>query len=78
LIDYHSEKVSDDGAGWEHSKIMLSPMSSVGAFGDIELLGEQVESFGWLGRLWRFCEKLSLMCIVSCMIRVFSKLYLPH
>jgi hypothetical protein len=46
---YHSEKVSDDGVGWEHSKIVLSPMSSVGAFGDIELVGEQVKSFGVVG-----------------------------
>jgi phage repressor protein C with HTH and peptisase S24 domain len=46
---YHSEKVSDDGGGWEHSKIVLSPMSSVGAFEDIELVGDQVESFGVVG-----------------------------
>jgi len=46
---YHSEKVSDDGGGWEHGKIVLSPMSSVGAFGDIELVGDQVERFGVVG-----------------------------
>jgi len=46
---YHSEKVSDDKGGWEHSKIVLSPMSSVEAFGDVELVGDQVESFGVVG-----------------------------
>ena len=46
---YHSEKVSVDGEDWEHRKIMLSPMSSVGAFEDIELAGDQIESFGVVG-----------------------------
>ena len=46
---YHSEKVSTEKGEWEHGKIVLSPMSSVGAFGDIELVGDQAESFGVVG-----------------------------
>ncbi len=46
---YQSEKVVRDEEGWEHSKIVLQPMSTVGAFRDIELEGEQVESFRVVG-----------------------------
>ena len=46
---YRSEKIITDDEGWEHSKIVLSPMSTVGAFEDIVLAGEQVESFEVVG-----------------------------
>ena len=46
---YRSEKIITDDEGWEHSKIVLSPMSTVGAFEDIMLAGEQVESFEVVG-----------------------------
>ena len=46
---YRSEKIITDDEGWERSKIVLSPMSTVGAFEDIVLAGEQVESFEVVG-----------------------------
>ena len=46
---YQSEKVAVDDEGWAHSRIVLQPMSTVGAFEDIELAGEQVENFSVIG-----------------------------
>ena len=46
---YHSEKVGDDGEEWGHSKIVLSPMSNVGGFSEIELAGNHDESFDVVG-----------------------------
>ncbi|MDC3332876.1 S24 family peptidase [bacterium] len=54
---YRSEKVNVEGEGWEHSKIVLSPMSSVERLG---ILSWWVISFRVLGlsaSLWRFYDK---------------------
>lgn len=48
---YRSKKMRADDQEWKHSKIVLSPMSSVGTFSDIELAGNKLENFEMIGEL---------------------------
>jgi len=48
---YQSEKVAVDDAEWEHNKIALQPISTIDAFSDIVLEGDQIGNFSIVGEL---------------------------